>query len=213
MELTKYKDLEHPIPIKAIPEDKLNAILIGQFSEWISNLLSLTDRQSMERLEYALPSIKELCWSMGLNEIKKMFEMYADGKLNIEPRSNYFNRILVGSIFKAYKEIKPIKHKKETVEISDDEKAKNAYMNIIISFDNYKQQMIMDRSDWVVYDELVSRGILKPSRKQKKTVYKNIRKNYTDLTIGGAVNKSKTVILEGYYQELIERNEHIKKHL
>lgn len=105
-----YK-IESTIPIKAIPEQELNTIILTQFTVWVANLLSLTDEISANRLEIALPAIKEHCWSMGFSEIKKMFEMYADNKLSIEPMPNYFDRILLGKIVDAYKKQKPIQKK------------------------------------------------------------------------------------------------------
>ena len=51
------------------------------FSPWLSKLLSLKDETSANRLEMALPAIKEQCIGMGFVEIKKMFEMYVDGNL------------------------------------------------------------------------------------------------------------------------------------
>ena len=78
MDLVRYKDLGLSTPLRGIPEETLNKIIVEQFTIWIANLLSLTDETSAERLEIALPAIKEHCWSMGFDEIKKMFEMYAD---------------------------------------------------------------------------------------------------------------------------------------
>ena len=40
---------------------------------------------------------------MGFAEIQKMFEMYADSKLDIEPKANYFDRVLLGKIVAEYR--------------------------------------------------------------------------------------------------------------
>jgi len=95
--------LESQVPLKAYPEKDLTKILIMDFLPWISGLLSLTDQKSADRLELSLPSIKKSCWGMGLLEIKKMFELYADSKLNVKPIPNYFDRILLGKIVNQYK--------------------------------------------------------------------------------------------------------------
>ena len=79
-ELVKTEALDRSVPIKGIPDTKLNTIIVMEFVPWITKLLSLT-KASGERLDLALKSIKEHCWSMGFSEIKKMFELYADNKL------------------------------------------------------------------------------------------------------------------------------------
>ena len=114
MELDKYEKLNDKLPLKAYPKDGqlLNSIIINVFVEWLSGLLTLSSQTSAERLEIALPAIKEHCGSMGFDEIKKMFEMYADSKLSIKPIPNYFDRILFGKIVAAYKEQKIVKPKK-----------------------------------------------------------------------------------------------------
>src|SRR5690606_17105544 len=120
MDLVK---LESTVPIKTIPEQELNRIILMQFTVWVANLLSLTDETSANRLEISLPAIKEHCWSMGFAEIKKMFEMYADSKLSIKPIPNYFDRILLGKIAEAYKDQKPvIKKQIQQKEMSEEEK-------------------------------------------------------------------------------------------
>ena len=65
--------LERTIPLRAIPEKDLNEALLIDFMPWLSKLLSLTDDVSADRLEIALPAIKEQCIGMGFVEIKKMF--------------------------------------------------------------------------------------------------------------------------------------------
>lgn len=97
---------ENKLPLKAYPDEMLNAVII-ELSVWLSGLLSLTDETSAKRLEVALPAIKEHCWGMGLHEVKKMFEMYADYKLGMKPIPNYFDRVLLGKIAHAYKLQKP----------------------------------------------------------------------------------------------------------
>jgi len=216
MDLVKY--LENPMPIKAIPEDLLQRIFFGQkgqkdkntFVEWVSNLLSLYDRQSVDRLEYAVPAIIKLCWSMGMPEIIKMFEMYADNELGLQPRSNYFDRILVGNIFNAYKAIEKsrvVKKEVEPLEISEDDKRNYAYANCIISFDNYKQERIMDKSDWTVYDELDSRKLLDFTKKEKLEALEIVKEKYKK----DFVERAKILLLERLYQKLITKGKHIKE--
>ena len=104
MDLVK---LEKKLPLRAYSQEELNKVLLMDFLPWLCALLSLTDETSANRLEMALPAIKTQCIGMGFQEIKKMFENYADGKLSIKPIPNYFDRILLGKIVSDYKTTKP----------------------------------------------------------------------------------------------------------
>ena len=108
MDLVK---LDKQLPLRAYPEKELNKVLLMNFLPFLTRLLSLTDEVSANRLEMALPAIKEQCIGMGFKEIKKMFEMYVDSKLSLKPIPNYFDRILLGKIVSNYKSLnKPKKN-------------------------------------------------------------------------------------------------------
>ena len=120
MELVK---LESTMPLRAYIEEDLNRILLITFLPWLASLLSLTDETSAERLEIALPAIKQQCIGMGFNEIKKMFEMYVDSKLNLKPIPNYFDRILLGKIVDSYKALnKPKSKPNQELKMSEEDK-------------------------------------------------------------------------------------------
>jgi hypothetical protein len=154
--------LNSNVPIKAIPEEELNRIIIDEFTEWLANLLSLTDETSADRLESALPAVKEHCWSMGFAEIKKMFEMYADNKLSIKPIPNYFDRILFGKIVEAYKQQrKPNKPLIEKPMISENEIEENAKANILLAFDEWAEKGKIPQKYFTAFDRLVEKGIIK----------------------------------------------------
>lgn len=124
MDLVK---LDSTIPIKAIPKENLDKIILNDFIVWLSDLLGLTDETSAKRLYLSIEAIKTACWSMGFAEIKKMFELYADSKLSIKPIPNYFDRILLGKIIDAYKEQK-IVEKKEPDPIKDMEETNRIHL-------------------------------------------------------------------------------------
>jgi hypothetical protein len=133
MELEIFK---RNIPLKAIDSKDLEVMIVGtkngttgSLVTWVSDLLSLTDEVSAKRLYIALPAIKEHCWSMGFVEIKKMFEMYADGKLESKPLPNYFDRILLGKIANEYRTYKLRINKPKKVEKSQDDIEKEKEYN------------------------------------------------------------------------------------
>lgn len=159
--IVKYNN----IPIKAIPEESLNKILIVDFSPWLADLLSLTDEISSNRLEIALPAIKEHAWSMGFDEIKKMFEMYADNKLSITPIPNYFDRILLGKIVEAYKSQKQ-KTPKEINTLKDMEETNKLHL-----FKFFKQYFLLETINdcyvHLAYKFLEDKGFIKLSKEEK----------------------------------------------
>lgn len=159
--IVKYNN----IPIKAIPEESLNKILIVDFAPWLADLLSLTDEISSNRLEIALPAIKEHAWSMGFVEIKKMFEMYADNKLSIEPIPNYFDRILLGKIVDAYKSQKQ-KPVKEINTIQDMEETNKVHLHKFFrAF--FLTHYINDCYVHLAYKFLEDNGFIKLSKEDK----------------------------------------------
>ena len=170
--------LDNNIPIKSIPPEELNRIILTTFLTWISNLLSLTDETSANRLETALPAIKEHCWSMGFSEIKKMFEMYADNKLSIEPLPNYFDRILFGKIVKAYREQKPrVKQLIYKDKLTEKEKDDIILSGLKIQFEQYKQMGTFESGRLYLYEYLDEKGLLPTDETEKKEVYKQAINN------------------------------------
>ena len=228
----KLAILETSIPIKAIPEEELNKVILTSFLTWLCDLLSLTDETSAKRLKIALPAIKVHCWSMGFEEIKKMFTIYADGGLSVKPMPNYFDRILLGKIVDAYKQQKPI-IKKEIVmpEPTQEEKDNLIYMGVINCFDEFKQtNKIIEGYVWV-YDHLDELQLLKYTADEKKKVMilakdRLIKENkeymsldqYKKFTFDlenkranqSIINMAKKMLLERYFNNLIAKNTHIK---
>lgn len=207
MDLAK---LDNNIPIKAIPEQELNKIVLLQLMPWLSKLLTLTDETSADRLEIALPVIKTHCWSMGFSEIKNMFELYADGKLGIEPIPNYFDRILLGKIFKAYK-----MHQRQNQRPANDydqEKENKDFLYCVTAFDYFKQNGALPEQSVWLYDYLVDhKRILSVPNKEKLTSYNIALEKYK--TKDTAILKSKLWLVEKYFDGLIVRDKHIKDEL
>jgi len=157
MESNKLAVLENKLPLKAYVQTDIDEILKTSFMYWLAKLLSLkSDKQ--EIVLDALPDIKYHFHSLGLNEVKKAFEMYARGQLNLEPISNYFDMVLVGKIFKEFnkqkvKEIKVI----EPIVISDQEKRNNEILSATICFDYYIQHGYLNDTSMYLYKVLLDK--------------------------------------------------------
>lgn len=173
MDLVK---ITNKLPLKAYPEDKLNELILTQFTVWVANLLSLTDEASANKLEMALPAIKTHCWSLGFDEIKKMFEMYADSKLSIKPLPNYFDRILLGKIVDAYKEQKVVIKKVVVSEITETEKQKLIASGLKKCFDNYEENKdILDGYLFFMYDIFYEDGYLPTDKASKLKAFEDAK--------------------------------------
>lgn len=228
--ITKLSVLERTIPLRAIPEKDLNTVLIMDFAPWLSKLLSLKDQTSADRLEMALPAIKEQCIGMGFVDIKKMFEMYVDGKFDIEPKTNFFDRILFGKIVAEYRKYnmqKP-KPKPQIPQISEKEK-KEIDDQILKDQEAYfKKHGVIDPSQWYAYDVLDKRGLINLSLEEKKEIYADAleilkleaqtkktssredhqkNKNWLELLNQGkgAKIKAKELSLQQYYQNKFKK--------
>ncbi len=228
--MTKLSILERTIPLRAIPEKDLNKALIMDFAPWLSKLLSLKDQTSADRLEMALPAIKEQCISMGFVEIKKMFEMYVDGKFDIEPKTNFFDRILFGKIVAEYRKYnmqKP-KPKPQIPQISEQEKKEIDDKILKDQEEYFLKNRVIDPDQWYAYDILDERGLINLSIQEKKQIYADAlealkleahtkktfsreehqeNKNWLELLKQGkgAKIKAKEFALQQYYQKKFKK--------
>lgn len=171
--------IHHPnLPLRAYPKGTLKTILEGDFLIWISDLLGLTGEESAKRLFNAIPAIEKHFWSLGIEEIQKAFIMYADGELITKPIPNYFTRILVGQIFKEYKQQKPVVKKEiKMPEPTQEEKELIIYTGLIFCFDNWVQtKEIINGQVWI-HDHLMELGLLDFTNDQKNTMWINAKIN------------------------------------
>ena len=202
---TKLAVLENNLPLKAYLPQQLDDILEDQLSTYLSNLLGLYDKESARRLVNALPAVKEHCWSMGFAEIKKMFEMYVDNKLGIEPMSNYFDRVLLGKIYNAYK----LQNRSKVMIKKTDDELKREFDDIqtIMAFDMFLQYNDLPEELYWIYDYLELRGLISYTKKEKLNKY-NIAK--VNLFGERAIHKSKLMLVKDYFAKLEVKKIHVK---
>lgn len=231
MESNKIAVLDKKLPLRAYPEKTLDNVLNNEFKFWLANLISIK-AENEEKLNSALPAIKKHFWSLGLHEIKKAFEMYVDSELITKPIPNYFDRILVGQIFKEYKQQKPIIKKEfKMPELTQEEKDNLTYLGVINCFDEFVQtNKIINGYVWV-YDHLEELKVLKYSDNEKRKQmpiaekrlvsenkeilshndYKQFTRDLENKRVKQAViNTAKKMLLERYFLTLTSRKKHIK---
>ena len=227
MELAIFKN---QVPIKAIPEKSLNAMIMGEFLDWISKTLSLNE-DAVTKLEYALPAIKQHCWSMGFPEIKKMIEMYADGNLSVKPIPNHFDRIKLGEVANAYRQQKP-KPKVLQIqnEIPEEEKEKIVKSGVLRVYSHFVEHGIVPSGSGHIYDTLFSLGVLPEHTKEfreavesialrqlkaeaKRNVPSVVKSKLKELenSKGALKAKCKHIILHEYFTDIVTRNLNINE--
>ena len=196
------------IPIKAIPEKSLDEFLYTKFKFWLANLLSLKSDQE-QKIDEALKGVKKHFWSLGLGEIKKVFEMYADSELNLTPVSNHIDRVLVGQIFEAYKQHKKTKPVKKDV---DKEKQLQDYTDAVNWFDWWVQNnKVTEEMTWL-FNYLEDRcDNFNPKRGlMHQWVEEAIEEGDIEET---AFKKAKRTMVKLYFQHLHAKGHHLKEFL
>ncbi|MCP4054349.1 MAG: hypothetical protein GY739_15075, partial [Mesoflavibacter sp.] len=197
-ESNKLAVLDNSLPLKAYPEKDLNTLLETQFKFWLSNLLSLKADQN-DKVNNALPAIKKHCWSMGLDKVKKMFEMYIDSELSIKPMSNHFDRVLVGQIYQAYKSQERTKVVK--VDINKEKQIEDV-IDCITYFDMYVQRNKLPiESSWL-YDYLTDcKKVVTYTDEEKRKIHKIVLVNEPEEEKAKQISKLKLVYR--YFDRLI----------
>lgn len=205
------------VPIKAMPEQTLNTKILGSkneqgLSEWLCRLLSIKPTQeNVDRLEVLLPMVKDNCWSMTIDDIKKAFRMYVQGKLPIEPRDNYLTAILFSKVIQEYKNqlppIKPLELPKPN--ISEDVKEEIVKKGVERCRKEYKEFGMVLPGNSHIYDYLFEKGILKPSEEEKKAAWQKAktidRKSKHPLEVNRTkkdsfISEAKRILLENYFK-------------
>jgi hypothetical protein len=196
MESNKLLVLENTLPLKAYPPKKLDEILETSFLFWLANLLSIK-ADKKESVLSALPEVKYHFHSLGVDQVKKAFEMYARGSMSIKPISNYFDTILVGQIFSEYKKLKPvIKKEIKMPEPTQEEKELLIYEGLIFCFDNWVQtNRIINGQVWV-HDHLMELNLLDFTPEEKSAMWSLSKKNVLEKSKQLTYEEAKDVIRE-----------------
>lgn len=188
------------VPLKAIPD--IDAVLL-QVKAWLSVLLSIKSDKEIQ-LDEALQGVKKLCRSLGLKDVKQMFEMYVDGQLSIKPVSGYLDRALVGQIFQSWKQQQVMKPKTKI----KDNKAESDYLAALSHFDSFLQFRKLDENSHWVYVYLQEKGLIEDSVKTKKWSYQMALDQ--GLPEDEAKQKAMRHLLRRYFERLETKDKHLK---
>lgn len=178
MEENKLAVLDRKMALRAWPAQDLDRVFDTSLKYFLAGILSLKEGAE-EKLDFALPAIRSHFWSMGLADVKKAFEMYVDGQLRTKPKSNYLDRILVGQIFKEYRELRP-QPKTPVVtneEISDAKKADILTAGILRLFNEFEETGEVGPGNTHLYDHLEETGEIQLTPARKWELFEQAKKN------------------------------------
>lgn len=224
MESNNLPALQKKIPLRAYPEKSLDEVLATQFKYFLSKLLSIkADKE--EQLNDALVAVKKHFWSLGIDEAKKAFVMYAEGKFNIEPQSNYIDYILVGKIYKEYQKQKPQK-KPQMIKKTFTEEEKRNLTNggVFRLYKMYNEEKYIPSGYVWIYDYLFDELKIKEwSKEEKQIAYKlakeemfeesrsldrekakDIMREIEKKVSAPVINLAKKKLIESYFNETTE---------
>jgi len=215
--MTNLTIFDKHLPLRAMDGKQLEHDLNHQFKFWIANLLSLKEDKE-DAYDVCKSAIKDLCIGMGFNEIKQMFEMYVDSKLELTPISNYFDRILLGKIVNSYKKIMAQKPKAlpEQPKPDQQQSKKDIEAAVTCSYLEFKNTGYVNGVITHIYNYLDSQDKFQGSKtddewvKYKWKVFgfckKIVKENQNFAKIGviieDATTMSKRKILVKYYKQL-----------
>ena len=155
--------------------------------------------------------IEENARRMTPEEIKKAFDMYVNGRLQgLEPISGLLDSITFNKVVNQYKQQRLSYPMEEKLEISEEEKELNEYLNIIYAYDEFKQQGFVSMDYHWVYDSLKKRKKISPSELEIKELNDYLRDTYPNFTKEKKQKKGKVILVENYFRKL---KKHIKDYL
>lgn len=196
------------LPIKALPSDEARSKVVLELGIWLDGLLSLDGEKSVKRLEVLLPMIKDVAWSLSIEEVKKAFTMYVKHELPIEPRDNYLTIILFNKVISEYKKTKTTN--KKQIDIDEDKKLSD-YNYVINLFDNFVQtDRLLPQCSWV-YTYLEHKEVINFSAKEKKLMYKLAYEQEREHE--SAVLLSKRRLVLRFFRAIHAKGEHIKDYI
>lgn len=230
MELVEIKG--YNMPIHTLPDEKWEETICKGLIPRIMMLLSINLEKNPERIAATEMMIKESANRISPEEIEKAFRLYVLGKLpNLEPMDNHLTPILFNKVVTAYKQTKPKeKHEPIKLDISEDEKERNSFLNIVYAFDDWEAKKEVAYEYHTAYDELKSRGFVFPldSNESKKVMElaksrllresstnrqlkESLRKVLgTDKERGWVINYGKCELLSRYFKSVEDDKKHIK---
>jgi len=193
------------IPIKAVPS---GVALINQkvhLGYYLENILSLNGEVSTKRLKALLLVFQTLVGESTLIEVKKAFLMYVEGKLPIEPRTNYLDIILFSKVMKAFKESRPIKK----ITVPEDFKENEDFLYTVQLFDYFVQENdIPKKSIWVYTYLTKTKNLTICTEEEKKIAYNKALKLLKEEN--KAIEASKLTLVSRYFSTLQAKSLHIK---
>ncbi len=205
------------IPFKVLTQGTIDKqlVFLGVFLE---RLLSLQGEVSKQRMKVMLPMMKDSAWSLSLSQVRQAFTMYVQGKLPLEPKTNFLDIILFNKVVSLYRQ--QMKQPKTQEHYTSPEEIEFIMTEAVDRIHkDYKQNGRITEMCHHVYDHLFEQGKL-PKEKEYKdktfiraivihaeepieddTMFKKICSNITTTEKNEVVNIAKRLVLEDYFKQ------------
>lgn len=190
------------MPVRAIPMDLRAKKVEHELYPFLKALLTLDDEKHVDRLPGLLLMIEKAAYSLTFEEIREAFTKYVNNELPIKPMSNHLDGVLFSNVIDEYKKHRPLKKVEYKNQLSEEEKERNAYLNCIYAYDEWKQDGFLKEEYHWVYDTLKEKGILKTSKEESKSLNEYLREKYPDKDRDYRMKKGKVLLLERMFERL-----------
>lgn len=163
------------IPFKALAHDKdkikTQLYFLGVFLE---RLLTLQGETSKQRMKVMLPMMKDSAWSLSLKQVKDAFTMYVQGKLPIEPKTNFLDIILFNKVLTLYRQ--QMQRPKKQEHYTSPEEIEFIMTEAVDRVKkDYKQNGCITEMCHHVYDHLFEQGKLPKDKEYKDLIFKKAK--------------------------------------
>lgn len=229
MELVEIKGSDMPMHTLT-PDVKLEAV--KAIMKYLIEIIGVDVSKHPLKLARVEQMIEENARRMTPTEIKKAFDLYVKGNLSgLEPTSGLLDSITFNKVVTAYRQQKqPEKHEPIKLDISEDEKQQNAFLNIVYAFDDWVGKKEVSYEFHTAYDELKTRGFLEtPTKEESKKIMEKsksrlIRESATNRSLKESlrsvlgtknerdwvINYGKCELLSRFFKTVHEQKKHIK---
>lgn len=209
MELVEFKGSN--MPVHTLSPKEWDEVICKGLIPKILLLLSVNIEKNPKKVAATELMIKETANRITPIEIERAFLMYIKGQLQgLKPIEGNLSPIVFNNVINQYKMQKVEKPKPYVHEISDDEKDKNEYLNIIYAYDEWKMEGALRTEYHFVYDSLKNRGKINLSDDEKTQLNEHLRETYPDFTREKRHKKGKVLLVENYFKKL---KVHVKEFL
>ena len=186
----------------------------------ISTLLIIKDDPQKEKsLDLAIHFLLDDMRRGKIEDVFKMVKMYADNKLDIEPRENHFNRVVAGHVIASYKRYLRTMPK----ETNEYDKDLHDQLNVIAFYDDWvqrKREIPIEMAWLYEYFVITKKCMPEPLASRRKFAYELFLDQLTKTPYETkeeynqrVIDNSKLDLVANWLNKISAQGKHIKDYL